>query len=110
MDHLGSSWIILDHLGSLGDFQLKLNAHDTSEIPKDSMEPNAHKTNCRDSENRVPMKVLFETLGAGASERWKTRTWPRCNHMAVGDTTWKLTVVYMLFLLQLGLVQFQSRS
>ena len=108
---------------------------------KDSMEPNAHKTNCRDTENRVPMKVrnhvlcrfqkdnhtellnyrferqqnllsftkhnfgqvcllaspkkglhgwgflissiltfaqvLFESVGHGAAERWKTRTWPR---------------------------------
>ncbi|CAK9061668.1 unnamed protein product [Durusdinium trenchii] len=43
----------------------------------DSMEPNAHKTNCRDTENRVPMKVLFESVGHGAAERWKTRTWPR---------------------------------
>lgn len=43
----------------------------------DSMEPKAHKTNCRDNENRIPMKALFESLDSGCSERWKTRTWPR---------------------------------
>ncbi|CAE7242432.1 TTLL8 [Symbiodinium natans] len=43
----------------------------------DSMAPNAHKTNCRDAENRTPMKVLFEQLGSAAEERWRSYTWPR---------------------------------
>lgn len=43
----------------------------------DSMAPNAHKTNCRDEENRTPMKVLFEQMGPTAAERWQNYTWPR---------------------------------
>eukprot|EP00913_Durusdinium_trenchii_P028017 g26268.t1 len=55
----------------------------------DSMEPNAHKTNCRDTENRVPMKVLFESVGHGAAERWKTRTWPRLLDAVRLDESWQ---------------------
>ncbi|CAJ1354883.1 unnamed protein product [Effrenium voratum] len=43
----------------------------------ESMLPNAHKTNCRDEENRTPMKAVFELLGAGSQERWAKETWPR---------------------------------
>lgn len=39
-------------------------------------EPFAHKTNCRDGDNRTPLATLFEELGPGAAEAWHDRTWP----------------------------------
>mmetsp|Transcript_26707 Transcript_26707/g.61475 ORF Transcript_26707/g.61475 Transcript_26707/m.61475 type:complete len:757 (-) Transcript_26707:44-2314(-) len=42
----------------------------------ESMEANAHKTNCRDEDNRVPLKAFLEELGQEATDKWTQRGWP----------------------------------
>jgi len=40
-------------------------------------DPLAHKTNCRDWDNRTPLATLLRDLGPEAAEAWRRRTWPQ---------------------------------
>eukprot|EP00931_Biecheleriopsis_adriatica_P095207 TRINITY_DN6883_c0_g1_i2.p1 TRINITY_DN6883_c0_g1~~TRINITY_DN6883_c0_g1_i2.p1 ORF type:complete len:786 (+),score=183.22 TRINITY_DN6883_c0_g1_i2:34-2391(+) len=40
-------------------------------------EPHAHKTNCRDQENRTPLHVVLAAAGEGGKDKWHCNTWPK---------------------------------
>ena len=40
-------------------------------------DPFAHKTNCRDEDNRATLGVMLREMGAAAEEAWWSRAWPQ---------------------------------
>lgn len=43
---------------------------------KEKPHPYAHKSNCRDQENRIDLEGLFERCGPQSRAIWENRTWP----------------------------------
>eukprot|EP00929_Paragymnodinium_shiwhaense_P031161 TRINITY_DN17529_c0_g1_i1.p1 TRINITY_DN17529_c0_g1~~TRINITY_DN17529_c0_g1_i1.p1 ORF type:complete len:663 (+),score=153.11 TRINITY_DN17529_c0_g1_i1:89-2077(+) len=64
--------IVLAHPDAYFRVSTKRYELKTSDIP----DPYAHKTNWRDEENRVTLRVLLERMGPEVAALWERRTWP----------------------------------